>query len=95
MKHISKVKLEQLMKKKKKVYLVDMRSPVSFRDGHVDGAINLPLRNFVNALIGLQRDTIIVAYGQYVNDSDLGVGLNYAQEMGFGELYYATYDELK
>lgn len=95
MKKITKTKLEQLKSKKKEVFLADMRSPVSFRDGHVSGAVNLPLRNFINAIMGLKRDTVIVAYANQLDDNDLSVGMNYAEEMGFTNLNIATFDELK
>ena len=95
MKKITKSKLQQLTTKNKTVFLADMRSPVSYRDGHVEGAVNLPLRNFINAIMGLQRDTIIVVYSDRSDDSDLTVGLNYATEMGFTNLNSATFDELK
>ena len=35
--------------------LIDMRSPVAFRNGSVDRSVNLPLRNFLNELTGMNR----------------------------------------
>ena len=40
MKRINKERATQLIEKG--ATLVDMRSPVSFRDGHIKGAVNLP-----------------------------------------------------
>jgi len=94
MKKIAKKKLEQLMSKKK-VFIVDMRSPVSFRDGHVSGAVNLPLRNFVNKVMGMPKDSIIVAYSTKFEDIDLVQGINYAEQMGFTNLYAAEYESIK
>ena len=36
--------------------LIDMRSPIDFRDGHIQNSVNLPLKNFTNKLIGLKRN---------------------------------------
>lgn len=94
MKKIAKKKLEQLMTKKS-VLVADMRSPVSFRDGHISGAVNLPLRNFVNKIMGMPKDSVIVAYSTKFDDVDLVQGLNYAEQMGFTNLYAAEYASIK
>lgn len=94
MNKIAKKKLEQLMAKKK-VFIADMRSPVNFRDGHVPGATNLPLRNFVNTVMGMPKDSVIVAYSTKFDDVDLVQGMNYAEQMGFTNLYAAEYDSIK
>lgn len=95
MKKISKSKLEQLMAKDKSVFIADMRSPVSYRDGHVLGAVNLPLRNFLNKIMALPRDSTVVAYSTNFTDVDLVQGFNYAEQLGFTKLYVAEYDSIK
>ena len=94
MKKITKAKLQEL-KNKKDIVVFDMRDAVSYRDGHIDGAINAPLRNFINYIMPMQRASIIVCYSDTLNDSDITAGLNYATEMGFTNLRVATYQELK
>lgn len=94
MKKIAKKKLEQLQTKSN-VLIADMRSPVNFRDGHVAGAVNLPLRNFVNKIMGLPRDHIVIGYASSFDDVDLVQGMNYAEQMGFTNLYMAEYGSIK
>lgn len=93
MKKISQTKFKQLLKKSPVV--ADMRSPVAFRDGHIDNAINLPLRNFINKIMPLPKSTVIVAYSTNLTDIDLVQGMKYAEELGFTEVYYADYSSLK
>ena len=83
------------MAKETKPLLADMRSPVSFRDGHIDNAINLPLKNFVNKIMGLPRDSEIIVYSTAMDDVDLVRGINYAEQLGFKKLYAAEFDNLK
>ena len=92
MKRISKNKAVQLVAKG--ALLVDMRSPVSFRDGHVEGAVNLPLRNFVNRIMGLDKKTKIVIYSDYITDDELKYGNTYAENLGFTEVFVADYKTL-
>ena len=95
MKRISKVRFEKLMEKETAPLLVDMRSPVSFRDGHLPNAVNLPLKNFVNKIMALPRETEIVVYSTSINDVDMVQGLNYAEQLGFRKIYQAEFDDLK
>ena len=37
--------------------IIDVRSPMEFATGHVDGAVNLPLDRFVDAYAQLIQDT--------------------------------------
>jgi len=94
MKKIDKKKFLKLLEKKN-VIVADMRSPVNFRDGHVDYAINLPLRNFTNKIMGLPRDHHIIAYSSSFEDSELLQGMNYAMQLGFENLYIGEYNTLK
>lgn len=92
MKTINKQKVEQLVSKG--AILVDMRSPVDFRDAHIDGAINLPLKNFTNKIMGMPRTTTIVMYSAAASDPDLLSGVNYAEILGFTKLHVAEYSQL-
>lgn len=93
MKKINKNALTKLMKKNN-VLLADMRSPIDYRDGHIEQSINLPLRNFTNKLMGLPRDHIIVAYSARYDDAELIQGMNYATQLGFENLYIGEYSNL-
>jgi len=93
MKTINKAKMDQLVSKG--AFLVDMRSPVEYRDSHVTGSVNLPLRNFTNKIMGMPKSTTIIVYSTSANDSDLTQGLNYAEIMGFTNLFAGEYQNLK
>ena len=95
MKRISKNKFDRLMAKAVKPLLADMRSPVSFRDGHIENAVKLPLKNFVNKIMALPRYSEIVMYSTTISDVDLVQGINYAEQLGFKKLYVAEFDNLK
>lgn len=92
MKRIGKSKLESLVKAG--ALVVDMRSPVAFRDGHVAGAVNLPLRNFVNRIMGMDKSKKIVIYSDSIDDTDLKQGNTYAQTLGFSNVFVADYKTL-
>lgn len=95
MKKINKTRFEQLVSSKKELIIADMRSPVSYRDGHIVDSVNLPLRNFINKIMGVSKDTTIIAYSTNFSDVDLTQGMNYAEQLGFKNLYMAEYDSLK
>ena len=92
MKRISKNKAEELVKNG--ALLVDMRSPVAFRDGHVAGAVNLPLRNFVNRIVPLNKKTKIIIYSDEITDDVLRHGNLYAENLGFTNVFVADFKGL-
>lgn len=73
--------------------LVDMRSPVAFRNGSIDQSVNLPYRNFVNQLSGMNPKQHIVLIGETDKDSDLVSSVNYAVGQGF-TVYVTDYKRL-
>jgi rhodanese-related sulfurtransferase len=73
--------------------LVDMRSPVAFRNGSVEKSVNLPLRNFLNQLTGMNRKQNIIVFGETENDEDVVAGVNYAAQMGFN-VFVSDYSQL-
>jgi Rhodanese-related sulfurtransferase len=74
--------------------LVDMRSPVAFRDGHVSGAVNLPLRNFLNKIMPMDKKTKIIIYSDAVTDDVLRQGNQYAEHLGFAHVFIADFKSL-
>ncbi len=95
MKKINKARMQQLLEKNPTAVIADMRSPVAYRDGHVAGAVNLPLKNFINKIMSMPKDTVIIAYSTSFDDVDLVQGFNYAEQLGFTKLYAAEYNSLK
>lgn len=92
MKMISKNKALELIQRG--ALLVDMRSPVAYRDGHVEGAVNLPLRNFTNKIMGMDKKTKIIIYGDEITDAVLRQGDMYAETLGFVDVFIADYKTL-
>jgi len=76
-------------------YLVDMRSPVAYRDGHITGSVNLPYRNFLNTISGMPRKSNIVIFGESSSHIDVISGHNYANQLGFTNVYVTEYETLK
>lgn len=95
MKKINKARMQQMLEKNPNAVIADMRSPVSFRDGHIAGALNLPLKNFTNKIMPMPKDTLIIAYSTSFDDVDLVQGINYAEQLGFTKLHAAEYNNIK
>lgn len=74
--------------------LVDMRSSVSYRNGSIAGAANLPLKNFLNKIIGMNRKQKFVLFAEDINDSDMSNAINYAEQLGFTDLFVSEYKQL-
>ena len=77
------------------VLLVYVRSPVEFRNGNVEGSINLPLRNLINKITPLDRKTKLIMYGATLEDSDLTSGVNYAAQLGFDKIFISDYSTIR
>lgn len=93
MKTISKERAKKLIDAG--AILVDMRSPVSFRDGHIEGAVNLLLKNFTNLLMKTERKVTIILYADTVENSDLKSGVTYAEQLGFTKVFVTDYTTLR
>lgn len=92
MKLINKKRVFDLVEKG--ALLVDMRSPVDFRDGSIPKAVNLPLKNFLNKITGIQRKQKIIIFGKSISDQDIKSACNYAEQLGFENLYVSEYKQL-
>ena len=93
----NKATVERLMSKKNAM-LVDMRSPIHFRDMPVKGAVNLPLRNLINTLTNLtakdkSRKTPVILFGLNSNDPEVKAGVNSSENLGF-TTYITDYNQL-
>jgi len=92
-KFIDKKRVEQLLEKG--ALLVDMRSPVAFRNGSISGSVNLPLKNFLNKLSGLDKKTKLILFSDTAEDADVKTGINYAAQLGFNNLFFSEYMKLR
>lgn len=66
--------------------LVDVRSPVAYRDGTLPGAINLSLRQ-LSQLASKPKNTPIVLFGESDDDPTLKSAINYVNLYGFDKVY--------
>ena len=83
------------MKGKKSTMVIDMRSPVDYRNGHVDESINLPLRNFLNTITPLNKDTKLILFADAMDNEDLVAGIKYAAQLGFNNIYTTEYSVIR
>jgi rhodanese-related sulfurtransferase len=94
MKTITKEKAKKLIDKG--AIIVDMRSPVSFRDGHIEGAVNLPLKKFTNLLMATtDKKKAFILYGMTVEDEDVVHGVKYSEQLGFSNIHVTDYTTLR
>lgn len=94
MRKINKQRATQLIKKG--AVLVDMRSPVAFRDGHVSGAINQTLKAFLNYLVATKdKKTNIIIYSNGVDLGDVEYATKYADQLSFSNVYVSDYQTLR
>lgn len=93
MNRIGKIKAQD--KLNKGAMLVDIRSPVKYRDGHIEKSENLPLKNYVNKAMGLPKKSVIILYADDIKDDDLSKCVKYSLELGLENVFVTTYDELK
>lgn len=66
--------------------LVDVRSPVSFRDGTIPGAINLSLRQ-ISSLVREPKKRVLIFFGESETDDTLKAAVNYAMQFGFEQVF--------
>jgi rhodanese-related sulfurtransferase len=92
MKIITKRKFDELVKKGAMV--IDMRSPVAYRDGSIPGAVNLPLKPFLNKLIGIDKKKKIIIFGTNLDLNDLKTAYQYASKLGYENIFVADYNTL-
>jgi rhodanese-related sulfurtransferase len=81
---INSLKAKKLVDKGAK--LVDVRSPVAFRDGTLPGAQNVSLRQ-VSSLFKLPKDTKIIFFGDTNDSEDLIFAVNYMVQSGFTNVF--------
>lgn len=77
--------------------LVDMRSPIDYRDGTIFEAENLPYRNLVNS-VGLfdKKQKLVVLIDKTKDREDLNTVIKYAELAGIDQnkIYFSDYHTL-
>lgn len=90
---IDKSRLEKLVNAG--AFLVDMRSPVAFRNGSIPGAVNLPLRNFLNTITNMDKSRGLILFSDELADDNITSGVRYAMQLGFTQIYISEFNTLK
>lgn len=72
---------------KKSAKVVDVRDPVSYRDGTILEAVNVPLRN-ISSLVKWDKRVPLIIYG---DEENLNAAAKYAVQMGFADIYRIKY----
>lgn len=84
------VEKAQKLIEKKSAKVIDVRDPISFRDGTILQAVNVPLRN-ISSLIKWDKKTHLIIYG---DEENLNAAAKYAVQMGFDNIYRIKYKEI-
>lgn len=83
---INYIQMENIIKNNKGVILVDVRSTQEYNEGHLNGAINIPLselRTKANAL--LKYNDLIIVYCQMGGRSEKAVKI--LNKIGYSQVY--------
>ena len=87
MKHITPQTLKTLLTKKPNAVVVDLRSPVQFRDWNYPRSINAATMTVLSTMQRYPKTTPIVLYGESSKDTTLNISANYLEQMGYTEIY--------
>jgi len=66
--------------------LIDVRSPVAFRDGTLPGARNVSLRQ-ISTLFSMPKETKVIFFGETNEDDTLKSAINYMIQFGFTNVF--------
>ena len=66
--------------------LIDVRSPVLYRDGTLPNAINVSLRN-VSTLFKHPKQTSFILFGETDDDEDVKAAGNYLVQFGYTNVF--------
>lgn len=93
MKKINKKKLNELLEKG--AALIDMRTPVDFRDSSISGSKNLPLRNFINYMQKHDKKVpiILIVTSFEENEADINLVDTYAAQVRVEKLHVIEYNQ--
>ncbi len=76
----------ELIQEKPTLVILDVRTDEEFRDGHIGGAINIPVGELEGRLGELDRDDEMLVYCRTGNRSSTAVGI--LEENDFTKIYH-------
>ncbi|MFO7938225.1 MAG: rhodanese-like domain-containing protein [Bacteroidales bacterium] len=82
---ISAEDLHEMVTGSEKFILIDVRAPLEFEDGHIEGAINIPVADLRERHTELKKEDSIIMLCSSGNRSSLGVSI--LSQNGFKNLY--------
>lgn len=83
---VNYTQMNNMIKNNSKVILLDVRSVQEYNEGHLNGAINIPLSELrMKANTVLNKDDIIIAYCQMCERSKKAV--NVLNKLGYSNVY--------
>lgn len=83
---VNYTQMNNMIKNNSKVVLLDVRSVQEYNEGHLNGAINIPLSELrMKANTVLNKDDIIIAYCQMGERSKKAV--NVLNKLGYSNVY--------
>ena len=78
---------------KNNAILIDIRSPIDYRNSHIEKAINLPLRSFCNKLPTFDKKSYIFLICTNKSDPDVVQALNYAELFNIENIMPVEYSD--
>ncbi len=72
---VSVERARELIQEKTSLVILDVRTDAEFRDGHIEGAINIPVGELEGRLGELDRDDEMLVYCRTGNRSSTAVGI--------------------
>ena len=83
---VSVERARELIQEKTALVILDVRTDSEFREGHIEGAVNIPVGELEGRLSELDRDDEILVYCRTGNRSSTAVGI--LEEDDFTKLYH-------
>ena len=76
----------ELMEQKSDLVILDVRTVAEFEDGHIEGAINVPVDELANRLDELSKDDELLVYCRTGNRS--GSAVSILSDAGYTKIYH-------
>jgi rhodanese-related sulfurtransferase len=67
--------------------LIDTRPATEFAKGTLPGATNIVLRNVSTILTKFKKNDVLILFGSSDIDTDIALFQNYAEQLGFTNVY--------
>lgn len=83
---VNYIQMNDMIRDNSKIILLDVRSVQEYNEGHLNGAINIPLSELkINAIKMLNKNDIIIAYCQMGKRSKKAI--NVLKLLGYNNVY--------